>query len=569
MQILTPSRTWDVCVVGSGAGGGMAAKVLAEAGADVVMLEAGPPWDVAKDGAMFAWNYDSPRRGKGHRGRPFGELDACIGGWDIEGEPYTVAPGSRFMWFRGRMLGGRTNHWGRIALRFGPWDFTARGRDGLGDDWPIGYGDLKPYYDRLDAMVGIFGTNEGLENEPDGVFLPPPKPRCYELAIQRACKGLGIPVIPSRMSILTRPLGDRPACHYCSQCGRGCSTHSNFSTPSVLLPPALATGRLRILTGAMAREVTTDAEGLATGVAYVDTATGEDRHVRASLVVLAASACESARLLLNSRSSRHPGGLANSSGCVGRNLTDSVGTSVGGFVPSLADLPPHNDDGVGGMHLYIPWWLDNRTLDFPRGYHVELGGGRHMPGYGFGGGIEQVQGGGYGRALKDDYRRFFGAFVGFSGRGEMIPNEKSYCEIDPETVDRWGIPVLRFHWQWSEHEVAQARHMRRTFTAIVEAMGGRVVERNRSLRSRALAPAEDGISTGGEIIHEAGTTRMGKSPRTSVLNEWCQAHDARNVFVADAGPFVSNAHKNCTWTILALAMRTAERIADERKRGNL
>jgi choline dehydrogenase-like flavoprotein len=473
------------------------------------------------------------------------------------------------MWFRGRMLGGRTNHWGRISLRFGPWDFKARSRDGLGDDWPIGYEEVKPYYDRLDRMVGIFGSNEGIENEPDGLFMPPPKPRCYELAIQKACRGLGIPVIPSRLSILTQPLGDRPACHYCSQCGRGCSTHSNFSTPSVLLPPALATGRLRIVTGAMAREVTTDAEGLATGVAYVDTATGQDRHVRARVVVLAASACESARLLLNSRSTRHPSGLANSSGAVGRTLMDSVGTSVSGFVPALADLPPHNDDGVGGMHVYIPWWLDNRTLDFPRGYHVELGGGRHMPGYGFGGGIEQVQGGGYGRALKDDYRRYYGAFVGFAGRGEMIPNEKSYCEIDPEVVDRWGIPVLRFHWEWSESERAQVRHMRRTFAGIIEAMGGKVIERNRSLRSRAVAPTEDGISIGGEIIHEVGTTRMGTSPRTSVLNEWCQAHDAKNVFVADAGPFVTNAHKNCTWTILALAMRTAERIADERKRGNL
>jgi choline dehydrogenase-like flavoprotein len=569
MQVLTPGKTWDVCVVGSGAGGGMAAKVLTEAGAEVLMLEAGPMWDSGKDSAMFAWNYDSPRRGKGHRGRPFGEFDGCIGGWDIEGEPYTVAPGSRFMWFRGRMLGGRTNHWGRISLRFGPWDFKARSRDGLGDDWPISYDDVKPYYDRLDRMVGIFGTKEGLENEPDGIFLPPPKPRCHELLMQKACKGLGIPMIPSRLSILTRPLGDRPACHYCGQCGRGCATHSNFSTPSVLLPPALATGRLKIVTGAMARDVTTNAEGLATGVSYVDTATGEDRHARARIVVLAASACESARLLLNSRSTRHPNGLANSSGCAGRYLTDTVGTDLTGFIPALADLPPHNDDGVGGMHLYIPWWLDSRTLDFPRGYHVEVGGGRHMPGYGFGSGIEQVQGGGYGKALKDDYRRLYGAYVGFSGRGEMIPNEKSYCEIDPEVVDRWGIPVLRFSWGWSEYELAQARHMRRTFAGIVEAMGGKVVERRRSLGSRKAAPAGEGISTGGEIIHEVGTTRMGSSPRTSVLNEWCQAHDAKNVFVADAGPFVTNAHKNCTWTILALAMRTGERIADERKRGNL
>ena len=547
----------------------MAAKVLCDAGADVVMLEAGAMWDTEKDSKMSAWPYESPRRGAATPDKPFGEFDGCIGGWEIAGEPYTQAAGSRFDWFRGRMLGGRTNHWGRISLRMGPDDFRRRSLDGLGDDWPISYDDIKPYYDKLDRFVGLFGSMEGMENEPDGIFLPPPKPRCYELAIQKAAKKLEIPVIPSRLSILTKAHAGRAACHYCGQCGRGCATSSNFSVPGVLLPPALATGRLTILTGAMAREVTTDAEGLATGVSYVDKATGRDKHVRAKIVVLAASACESARLLLNSRSTRHPNGLANSSGAVGRYLTDSTGTSMGAFIPSLMDLPPHNEDGVGGMHLYVPWWLDNRKLDFPRGYHIELWGGRGMPGYGFGGGIEQVTGGGYGQQLKDDYRRYYGAYVGFSGRGEMIPNEKSYCDLDPEMVDRWGIPALRFHWQWGDSELGQVRHMRKTFASVIDAMGGKVIERNRNLRARTLMPTEEGISVGGEIIHEVGTTRMGESPRTSVLNEWCQAHDAKNVFVADAGPFVTNAHKNCTWTILALAMRTAEHIADERKRGNL
>ncbi len=448
MQVLTPAKTCDVCVVGSGAGGGMAAKVLAEAGAEVVMLEAGQPWDSGKDGAMFAWNYDSPRRGKGHRERPFGEFDGCVGGWDIEGEPYTVASGSQFLWFRGRMLGGRTNHWGRISLRFGPWDFKARSRDGLGDDWPIGYEDVKPYYDRLDRMVGIFGSNEGIENEPDGVFMPPPKPRCYELAIQKACRGLGIPVIPSRLSILTQPLGERPACHYCGQCGRGCSTHSNFSTPSVLLPPAAGHGPAarrdrrhgprgdhRRRGPRDGRRVRGHRDGPGPPRAGADRGAGRERlRVGAAPPQLALGAPperprqrERRRRALPHRQRRH------------QRLR---------FIPALADLPPHNDDGVGGMHVYIPWWLDNRALDFPRGYHVELGGGRRMPGYGFGGGLEQVQGGGYGQALKDDYRRYYGAFVGFAGRGEMIPNDKSYCEVDPEVVDRWGIPVLRFHWHW-------------------------------------------------------------------------------------------------------------------------
>ncbi|MEE8217596.1 MAG: GMC family oxidoreductase [Vicinamibacteria bacterium] len=563
MEILQRAKTWDVCVVGSGAGGGMAAKVLAEAGAEVALLEAGPNFDVEKDGHMFTWNYDSPRRGRSHRGRPFGEFDACYGGWDIPGEPYTVAEGDRFMWFRGRMLGGRTNHWGRISLRFGPWDFQARSRDGHGDDWPITYEDIAPYYDKLENLVGLFGSNEGLENEPDGIFMPPPEPRCYERLVQQAAHRMDIPCIPARKSIITRPHNGRLACHYCGQCGRGCSTHSNFSSPSVLLPPALATGRLKIVTGAMVREVTTDTEGLATGVSYIDTSTGREVQVKARVVVLAASACESARLLLNSRSSRHPNGLANSSGAVGRYLTDTPGLSAAGFIPSLLDNVPHNEDGVGGMHLYIPWWLDNRKLDFPRGYHFELWGGRDMPAYGFASDFHKLNGGGYGESLKADYRRYYGSIVGLSARGEMIPNPNSYCEIDPQKVDRFGIPVLRFHWKWEETELLQARHMQESARSIIEEMGGT------PLGSMPGAEADYGLKLGGEIIHEGGTTRMGSSPRTSVLNAFNQAHDARNVYVADAGPFVTNAHKNATWTILALAWRAAEHIVEERRKGQL
>jgi choline dehydrogenase-like flavoprotein len=262
------------------------------------------------------------------------------------------------------MLGGRTNHWGRISLRFGPDDFRRHSIDGLGDDWPIRYDDLKPYFDKLDRLVGIFGSNEGLPNEPDGVFLPPPRPRCYELLIKQAADRLGITCIPSRLSILTRPLNGRRACHYCGQCGRGCSTHSNFSSPSVLLPPALATGRLDIVTNAMAREVTTDERGLANGVSYVNTRDGRDYEVRARIVVLAASACESARLLLNSKSSRHPDGLANSSGVVGRYLTDSTGLSVSGYIPKMANGVPHNEDGAGGSHLYMPGGSTTRRWTF-------------------------------------------------------------------------------------------------------------------------------------------------------------------------------------------------------------
>ena len=564
MRIRTRRVVHDVCIVGSGAGGGMAAHALTRAGVDVVMLEAGPEWYATRDSPMMKWNHESPRRGASTVERPFGEFDACIGGWEIEGEPYTTAAGTDFRWWRARMLGGRTNHWGRISLRFGPDDFRRKSIDGLGDDWPIGYDDLAPFYDEVDRLIGVFGSRENLPNDPDGIFLPPPRPRCYELLVQRACGQLGIRCIPSRLSILTAPHNGRPVCHYCGQCYRGCRTNANFSSPSVLIAPALQTGKLTLVTGAMAREVTLGADGRVNGVAYVDTSTGADEHVQARAVLLAASACETARLLLNSRSSLFPNGLANSSGAVGRYLTDTTGTDVAGFIPALVDNLPHNEDGVGGLHVYMPWWLDNRTLDFPRGYHIEVWGGRDMPGYGFMGGIERYPpGGGYGKALKDDYRRYWGSTVGFSGRGEMIPNSDSYCEIDPTVVDRWGIPVLRFHWKFADHELLQVRHMQETFRTIVEEMGGEVFS-PMPTREEAF-----GIATGGAIIHELGGVRMGSNPGTSVLDAWSRAHDVPNLFVVDGGPFVSQADKNPTWTILALSLRTSGHVVELARAGEL
>jgi choline dehydrogenase-like flavoprotein len=573
MQVIRNRQLYDVCIIGSGAGGGMAAKVLTEAGAQVVMLEAGPLFDTGKDGFMFKWAYETKRRGAAIPTQHFGEFDAAFGGWTLDGEPYTNAPGTTFDWFRSRMLGGRTNHWGRISLRYGPDDFKRKSVDGLGDDWPITYEDMKPYYDKVDRLIGLFGSNEGLHNDPDGIFLPPPQPRCYELLIKQAADRLNIKCVPNRLSVLTRPLNGRPACHYCGQCNRGCATHSNFSSPTVLITPALLTERLKIIDNAMAREVTTDATGLATGVSYIDKKTGRENHVRARLVVLAASACESARILLNSKSSRFPQGMGNSTGNVGKYLTDSTGLGVRALIPKMMDMPAHNEDGTGGAHLFMPWWLENKKLDFPRGYHIELGGGRRMPLAGFGGGIHAYTGvdgsgkpvnpGGYGLQLKNDYRRFYGATVSFAGRGEMIPNKDSYCELDPNVVDKWGIPVLRFSFKWSDYEINQARHMQETFRTIIKEMGGY------PLSEMPPREREYGLEAGGRIIHEVGVTRMGKDPNTSVVNANCQAHDVRNLFVADGGPFVGNPDKNCTWTILALSMRTSEFIAQQVKQNSL
>jgi choline dehydrogenase-like flavoprotein len=565
-QGIRSAKTYDVCVIGSGAGGGMAAKILTEGGLSVMMLEAGPALNPEKDFKMFMWPYELAHRGVGVGGKDalnFGEFLAPNGAWEIEGEPYTSAPGANFHWFRSRIVGGRTNHWGRIALRFAPIDFRSKTRDGIGEDWPISYDDLAPYYDKVESYIGVFGTQENIPSAPDGVFLPPPKPRCNELLIKKACDKLNIACIPSRLAIITKPVHGRPACHYCGQCDRGCVTASNFSSSQVLIPPAMQTGKLTLLTGAMAREILVGADGRAQGVSYIEKATRTEKRVSAKAVVVAASACESARLLLNSRSKLFPDGLANSSGMVGRNLTDSVGSDGWGYVPELEKMPPHNHDGTGGMHMYIPWWKYDRKNDFPRGYHIELWGGRHMPGVGmFRDVCNETEG--YGIDLKRTCRKKYGTSIGFSGRGEMVPNSDTYCEIDPNVVDQWGIPVLRFHFQWSEYELRQAKDMQDTFKAIVETMGG---EYRTKTRIDGVYPF--GIEPGGKIIHEVGTARMGADAKTSALNGYCQAHEVKNLFVTDGAALVTNPDKNPTLTILALSWRSSEYLLEQAKKGEL
>jgi choline dehydrogenase-like flavoprotein len=566
-QVSRSAKVYDVCIIGSGAAGGAAAKVLTEGGLNVVMLEAGPPLNPEKDFKMFAWPYQLPHRGVGVGGKLRGELNsefmAPNGAWEIEGEPYTSAPGSRFRWFRSRIVGGRTNHWGRIALRFAPVDFKSRSTDGMGDDWPITYEEIAPYYDKVESYIGVFGSKENIPSAPDGVFMPPPKPRCTETLVQKACTKAKVLCIPSRMAIITQPLNGRSACHYCAQCGRGCITASNFSSSQVMIPPAKATGRLTLITNAMAREIVLGKNGKAEAVDYIDKNSREEKRVSAKAFVLAASACESARLLLNSRSASFPDGLANSSGVVGRYLTDTVGSSGTGYFPQLEKVPPHNHDGVGGMHVYVPWWKFDRKNDFLRGYHIEVYGGRSMPGVGeFDGVCDEFEG--YGASLKQKCRSMYGTFIGFEGRGEMIPNEHCYCDIDPDTVDQWGIPVLRFHWQWSDNEIKMAKDMQETFRLIVEAGGGTFQS---SATADGLRPY--GIADGGVIIHEIGTARMGSNPKTSVLNKNCQAHDVKNLFVTDGAAFVTNADKNPTLTILALSWRASEYLLSEAKKGNL
>lgn len=478
MAILTDRkslREYDVIVVGSGAGGGMMAMQLALNGAKVLMIEAGRNYDPVKETPMFNTPEQAPLRGTGTADRFFGHYDATAGGgWQVPGEPYGDKEGTEheFWWWRPRMLGGRTNHWGRISLRFGEYDFKPKSRDGLGYDWPISYQDLAPWYDKTEMMIGVYGTNEGLENTPDsspGVLQPPPKARACELLTKKHAKKMNIPVIPIHRAVLSEKMNGpvlaaklfpnnptaqkivgadmtaRMACFWATECGRGCSIRANFQSTTVLIPPALATGNLDVITDAMVREVLVDSTGKATGVHYVDKLTRIDSIAKAKVVVLSASTCETARILLNSKSKLFPNGLANGSGQVGRNLTDSVGSSMGAHIPMMESLPPYNEDGAGGNHVYTPWWnyKTQEKLGFARGYHIEMGGGRSMPGMGSLGILDETSPGIYGKKLKEEAKRYYGASVWYAGRGEMIPNENCYCEVDPSRVDQWGIPILR------------------------------------------------------------------------------------------------------------------------------
>ena len=553
----------QVLVVGSGAGGAMAAYELTRQGIKVLLLEAGRDYDPRTETPMFKRPGDAPLMGSGNVDKDFGYYDATVdGGWTVPDEPYTTADDTEFLWWRARMLGGRTNHWGRYSLRFSHHDFKGKTRDGHGADWPFEYDDIAPWYDKTETLVGVCGENTGHEDMPDsseGVLQPPPAPRVTELLVAAAAGKEGIRTAPMHRAVLTRSQDIRQKCFYATPCGHGCSIGAAFQTTTSLIPMARATGNLTVITDAMVKAVRTDVNGNATGVTYVDKKTGKDTDLDAPVVILAASACESARILLNSASEQHPAGLANSSGQVGRNLMDSTGANIGAYVPALRDRPRYNEDGHTSNHLFIPWWgheaQEKGELDFPRGYHFEIGSGFREPGSWVAGDFQ-----GYGEAVKAEARSAYGSYIGFALRGEMVPNEHCYMEIDKDVKDKWGIPVAKFHWKWSENELNQVRHGLETAKKIFANMGADPGE---------LPSPEEAILKGGEIIHEVGTTRMGDDPGTSVTNEWGQTWDCKNLFIMDGGVFASNPHKNCTLTILTLAMRNSSWLAGQIQQGSL
>ena len=558
--------SFDVIVVGSGASGGWAAKRLSEAGLTVGLVDAGRPHgpaDSREHTPDYALKYRNMAPEIVRRTRPRQqECYACTEhnyDWfvnDIE-EPYTTPGDKPFSWQgRMRITGGRTNVWGRQSYRLSDLDFKAASFDGFGEDWPLGYDDLAPYYDLVEEYVGISGQAEGVYELPDGRFLPPMPLTCPETRLrERVKERLGWSVTIGRAANLTRSVKGRAACHYCGPCERGCMTRSYFNSAFTTVADALATGRCTHIPNAMVYQVIMDMEhNRARGVRYVDRVTRNVREVFGRVVVLCAQALESVRILFNSANRQHPGGLANSSAVLGRYLQDHVwnGGGARGEFPDFPGTPTLNRP-VRPNGFYVIRFRNTRHgprfSKFLRGYGMQGGWGDgvafnwNAPGFGEA----------YKRALRQGVTT-----MNMGGFGECLPRPENFVEIDRSTVDVFGIPALRISMSWSENERAMIPDMAQAAAEMLEAAGAKNIE-----------PWTVPDRMPGMGIHEVGVARMGVDPKTSVLNQFQQTHDVRNLFVMDAAGFVSSGCQNPTLTIMALAVRSCDFLLAEMKRRNL
>ncbi|HMV86698.1 MAG TPA: GMC family oxidoreductase [Blastocatellia bacterium] len=580
------NKVYDAVVVGSGAAGGMAAYALTSHGLKVLLLEAGKRIDTTEELKSTEWPYEHPRRGDmppdrhaltlneytirkppyaaGIKARHVHSYTQTWSGSDYsknlvvdeKDHPYT---GTNYAWVRSRALGGKTNIWGRLALRLSDYDFKAASRDGYGVNWPIEYKDIQPYYDKVDLLLGISGIKENLPFLPDSLFQRPVRLNDAEVHLRGALAKMGRTVTPYRAGVTTDGVKNkyRMRCFSRGACARragGCDIHAAFDSPTGLIFPAYDKGNLTIRTNATVREVLTDANtGKARGVAFIDTVTGKNYEAKARVVVLAASTLESARLMLLSKSRQHPNGIGNSSGHVGHNFCEHVmGPGVTGLYKQKVGAPRTNDDGrPGGFYLARFRNLTEKHPKFIRGYGFEGGSGTRMfPG-------DAISQPGFGAGYKKKVRDYAGAFIDIGGFGEVLSRYENHVALDPEVKDRWGIPVLRFNIKFGDNEKKMCEDMVESAQEMFEAAGIEIVSVNRDML------------TEGWSIHELGTARMGNDPKTSVVNQFQQSHDVKNLFVVDGSTHVSAANQNPTWTIMALCWRSCDYLAEELKRGNL
>ena len=577
------SASWDVIVVGSGAAGGMAAFQLATAGVKVLMLEAGRMLDHRREYRTMEWPYASPRR---HR-MPPDHRPIAVAEYNFLDRPYANNPqlakypkvtsysgntftrnwvvnekehpttGTPYSWVRARVLGGKTNFWGRGALRYGPMQFKAASLDGYDVDWPIAYEDVAPYYDKVDVLLGCSGTKEGLVQVPDGVFQRPSKLNCVEVAFKRSIAKMGRHYIPGRAGVTTEGVLNnkyRSKCLGRGRCGRGCDVNAAFHSPTALVYPARDSGNLTIRPYSVVSEVILDeGTGRAAGVRVIDANTREVMDFKARVVVLGAGCLDTTRILFNSKSPRHPQGMGNSSGLLGCHLSEhAMGPRGSGFMPQRIGTEATLDDGRA-VSPYVPRFrnVTDKHPDFIRGYHFQGGGGcGEFPSH-----ADDIAG--YGKAFKSNVRKYYPSLISFGGFGEVLPRKENRVTLDPIVKDAWGIPVLRFDYIFRDNELKMAKDMADSIEEMLTAAHAEDIK----IEREPLPP--------GWSIHEIGTARMGDDPRTSVTNRFCRLHDATNVYIADAAPFVCGGTQNTTWSILAMAWRTMDHLKEGLRSGDV
>ncbi len=548
MQQAKSEQTYDVVIIGSGASGGMAAWNLTRQGVNVLLLDAGEKFNRAK-----FWSHVKPWQMTDRLDHGQHPPEFFL---STKEQPFETLPDQPFHLYRVWGRGGKTNVWGRVALRYSDLEFQGPAHDGWGIPWPIRYSDIEPYYDQVDQLIGVCGGTDDQDSLPGSKYmLPPAPPRCGERLLQKAAQQKGISIVAGRRAVLTKPHNGHPKCHFCGACGRGCDVGAFFNSTDYLLEPAMQTGRLQIIDNAVVARVLVDDRGLANGVQYFHRQTREEHKIKARVVIVAASCVDSTRILLNSKSTLYPNGIGNSSDVIGRYLCEQIRFHMYGFMPELMGGPVYDDSGIGGEHIYMPRFnhRDGKPRNYIRGYGMQFWGcgsqdsvtwAKRLPGFG--------------ADLKKEIRRHYPALVALHPYGETLGRKENRIVVDETNVDQYGVPRFRIEYKIGENERLMSQEMYSTAEEILTSAKAEILPFQRGY----LDPA-------GEAIHEHGTCRMGADPKLSALNQHCQMHEVKNVFVVDGSAFTTASEKNPTLTILALAWRSTDYLAGEMKRGNI